>query len=128
MARKKRDEIHERDIGGLKILDKLAPLLERLHDDSCLRDKAGNRTLHYDQYCLLALAGRRRSLPASRRSPAAHRAIDRMKHLSRTTFSLASRYDRRGLTTLSAHQRDRTRMALPKSQTMTSARNGRTHA
>ena len=55
MARKKRDKIQERDIGGLKYFDQLAPLLERLHDDGCVRDKAGNRTLHYDQYCLLVL-------------------------------------------------------------------------
>ena len=41
MARKKREEIQERDITGLKYFDKLAPLLERLHDDGCLRDKAG---------------------------------------------------------------------------------------
>ena len=55
MARKKRDDIKERDIGGLKYFDKLAPLLQRLHDDGCLRDKAGHRTLHYDQYCMLVL-------------------------------------------------------------------------
>jgi hypothetical protein len=55
MARKKRDEIQERDISGLKYFDRLAPLLERLHDDGCQRDKAGNRTLHFDQYCLLVL-------------------------------------------------------------------------
>ena len=45
MARKKRDEIQEHDIGGLKYFDKLEPLLERLHDDGCLRDKAGKPTL-----------------------------------------------------------------------------------
>jgi len=51
----KRDEITEREITGLKYFDKLAPLLERLHDDGCARDRAGNRELHYDQYCLLIL-------------------------------------------------------------------------
>jgi hypothetical protein len=56
MARKRRrKKIEERDIQGLKYFDKLAPLLERLHDDGCARDKAGNRELHYDQYCLLIL-------------------------------------------------------------------------
>lgn len=45
----------ESDITGLKYFDKLAPLLERLHDDACERDKAGNRELHFDQYCLLIL-------------------------------------------------------------------------
>ena len=55
MSRKKRDKIESRDITGLKYFDKLAPLLERLHDEGCERDKAGNRELHYDQYCLLML-------------------------------------------------------------------------
>jgi hypothetical protein len=55
VARKKRDKIRERDITGLKYFDQLAPLLERLHDDACQRDKAGNRRLHFDQYCLLIL-------------------------------------------------------------------------
>ena len=55
MAGKDREEITARDITGLKYFDKLAPLLERLHDDGCARDRAGNRELHYDQYCLLIL-------------------------------------------------------------------------
>lgn len=55
MARKERDKIHEKDITGLKYFDRLAPLLERLRDVSCERDRAGNRELHYDQYCLLVL-------------------------------------------------------------------------
>jgi hypothetical protein len=48
-------KIEQRDITGLKFFDQLAPLLERLHDDGCQRDHAGNRTLHYDQYCMLLL-------------------------------------------------------------------------
>ena len=55
MAGKKRAKIRGQDVTGLKYFDKLAPLLERLHDDACARDKAGNRDLHYDQYCLLIL-------------------------------------------------------------------------
>jgi hypothetical protein len=55
MARQRRDEITERDITGLKYFDQLAPLLARLHDEGCARDRAGNRQLHYDQYCLLIL-------------------------------------------------------------------------
>jgi Transposase DDE domain len=55
VARKERDKIHEKDITGLKYFDRLAPLLERLRDVSCERDRAGNRELHYDQYCLLVL-------------------------------------------------------------------------
>lgn len=45
----------ESDIVGLKYFDQLLPLLARLKDEGCLRDKAGNRELHYDQYCLLVL-------------------------------------------------------------------------
>jgi len=48
-------ELRERDIQGLKYFDKLVPLLHRLHDVGCVRDKAGNRKLHYDQYCMLVL-------------------------------------------------------------------------
>ena len=55
MAGKKKAKLKESDISGLKFFDKLAPLLERLHHDGCARDRAGNRTLHYDQYCMLLL-------------------------------------------------------------------------
>jgi hypothetical protein len=55
VARKQRDKIDEKDITGLKYFDRLAPLLERLRDVGCQRDRAGNRELHYDQYCLLVL-------------------------------------------------------------------------
>jgi Transposase DDE domain len=55
MAGKRSEKLTERQITGLKYFDKLAPLLERLHNDACARDRAGNRRLHYDQYCLLML-------------------------------------------------------------------------
>jgi len=55
MAGKKREMVCERDVTGLKYFDQLGPLFERLHDDGCGRDKAGNRKLHYDQYCMLVL-------------------------------------------------------------------------
>lgn len=55
MAGKRRTEVTQQDVSGLKYFDKLAPLLARLHDDACQRDAAGNRTLHYDQYCMLVL-------------------------------------------------------------------------
>ena len=55
MARKRNAEIRERDVGGMKMLQKLLPLLDRLHDVGCERDKAGNRKLHFDQHCLLVL-------------------------------------------------------------------------
>jgi hypothetical protein len=55
VARPKQPEIRERDVGGLKFLQKLLPLLDRLHEVGCARDTAGNRNLHFDQYCLLHL-------------------------------------------------------------------------
>ena len=50
-----RPKLKEADISGLKYFDQLAPLLKRLHMDGCDRDSAGNRKLHYDQYCMLLL-------------------------------------------------------------------------
>jgi len=55
MAGKRRDDVREEDVTGLKYFDKLAPLLARLHEVGCERDKAGNRKLHFDQYCMLVL-------------------------------------------------------------------------
>ena len=55
MAGKRRDDVREEDVTGLKYFDKLKPLLARLHEVGCQRDKAGNRKLHYDQYCMLVL-------------------------------------------------------------------------
>jgi len=51
----KESKVREKDLAGFKYLDRLLPMLERLHDVGCVRDRAGNRTLHYDQYCLLVL-------------------------------------------------------------------------
>lgn len=51
----KRREIRDRDITGLKYVDRLLPMLGALHDVGCARDKAGNRRLHLDEYCLLVL-------------------------------------------------------------------------
>ncbi len=48
-------KIKNEDVTGLKYFKQLAPLLTRLHDDGCQGDKAGNRTLHFDQYCMLLL-------------------------------------------------------------------------
>ena len=48
MAGRRRRKIREPEITGLKYFKKLLPLLERLHDDGCARDKAGNRRLHFE--------------------------------------------------------------------------------
>jgi len=55
MAGKKREDIRDEDITGLKWFDKLLPLFDRLHEVGCQRDKAGNRQLYFDQYCSLLL-------------------------------------------------------------------------
>jgi hypothetical protein len=55
MARKPAKKIRDSDIVGLKYFDRLMPLLERLHDVGTARDRAGNRTLFFDQYCAYIL-------------------------------------------------------------------------
>src|SRR5271155_4141990 len=55
MAKHPVQRLKPRDIQGLKYLDRLLPLLDQLHEVGCQRDSAGNRCLHYDQYCLLVL-------------------------------------------------------------------------
>ncbi|WP_442481475.1 IS4 family transposase [Aeoliella sp. SH292] len=55
MASPKRKLVEAREVTGLKYFDVLAPLLGRLHEVGCERDRAGNRQLHYDQYCMLVL-------------------------------------------------------------------------
>jgi len=47
--------ITDKDIVGLKYFDQLGQLLQQLHHVGCERDKAGNRSLHMDQYCMLML-------------------------------------------------------------------------
>ena len=55
MAGDSEQVIRERDVQGVKYLDRVLPLLKRLHGVGCERDKAGNRDLHMDQYCALIL-------------------------------------------------------------------------
>ncbi len=47
--------LQDTDLKGWKYFRRLTPLLARLHQAGCERDRAGNRTLHYDQYCTLIL-------------------------------------------------------------------------
>jgi hypothetical protein len=56
-GRPKRRDVTAADVTGLKYFEKLKPLLERLHEVGCERDKAGNRGLHYDEFCLFLLLG-----------------------------------------------------------------------
>src|ERR1700738_4382855 len=55
MARHPTSKIRDSDIVGLKYFDRLMPLLERLHDVGTQRDRAGNRSLFFDQYCSFIL-------------------------------------------------------------------------
>lgn len=55
MARRKKLDIREEDLRGFKHFKLLLPILETLHHEACARDRAGNRRLHFDQYCALIL-------------------------------------------------------------------------
>jgi hypothetical protein len=55
MANKKRQEIQESQLQGLKYFQKLKPLMERLKTLGTARDRAGNRQLFADQYLALLL-------------------------------------------------------------------------
>lgn len=55
MSKSAAEKITEKDITGLNYFHKLDGLLSQLHDIGCERDKAGNRSLHMDQYCMLVL-------------------------------------------------------------------------
>lgn len=56
-GRPERPDVTAADVTGLKYFEKLKPLLKRLHDIGCERDKAGNRDLHFDELCLFLLLG-----------------------------------------------------------------------
>jgi Transposase DDE domain len=56
VAAKRQTPIREKDLKGLKYFKLLGSLLDRLHNNATTRDRAGNRSLFYDQYaCLLLL-------------------------------------------------------------------------
>jgi hypothetical protein len=55
MPRPRKPKIREQDLSGFSHFRLLLPILERLHDDACQRDRAGNRILHFDQYVALIL-------------------------------------------------------------------------
>jgi hypothetical protein len=55
MQANQRAPLSAETLQGWKYIGRLTPLLAGLHDAGCARDKAGNRTLHFDQYCSLIL-------------------------------------------------------------------------
>lgn len=54
-ARVRTGKIKPSDLKDLRKLGHIARLLEPLHEIGAARDKAGNRSLHMDEYCLLVL-------------------------------------------------------------------------
>jgi len=55
MAQTQQHSLSEAQLTGFKYFKKILPLFEHLHEVGCGRDKAQNRTLHFDQYCALNL-------------------------------------------------------------------------
>lgn len=54
-GKKQKPEIDPKDIQGLKYFRVLEPFLEQLHSIGTARDRAHNRQLHMDQYCMLIM-------------------------------------------------------------------------
>ncbi len=52
MAASTSNQVEERDIQGLKHFSKIRKLLKSLHEMGCDRDRANNRNVHMDEYCL----------------------------------------------------------------------------
>ena len=52
MAASTSNQVEERDIQGLKHFSKIRKLLNSLHEMGCDRDRANNRNVHMDEYCL----------------------------------------------------------------------------
>jgi len=55
MVRDDKKKIRERDLSGFKYFKKILRLLGGLHETATARDRAHNRTLHYDQHTALIL-------------------------------------------------------------------------
>jgi hypothetical protein len=54
-GRARKPKIEEHQLTGLKYIQRLLKLLAKLHPVGCQRDRAGNRRLHFDEYCCLIL-------------------------------------------------------------------------
>jgi hypothetical protein len=55
LSRQRKPPLHAWQLQGFKYFSLLCPLVERLHDDGCGPEQAGNRLLFYDQYAALLL-------------------------------------------------------------------------
>jgi hypothetical protein len=89
--------LNAKALQGWKYFRRLTPLLARLHDDGCQRDKAGNRTLHFDEYGALILLALFNPLVRSLRSLSQASDIAKVReqlgvrHASLGTLSEAAR-------------------------------------
>lgn len=97
MAQVKRAEIREEDLQGFRHFKKLRGLLAALHGHATERDKAHNRTPHYDQYlCLILLhlfnpvSSGLRSICRASALPKVQQALG-VSHTSLGSFSEAAR-------------------------------------
>ncbi len=88
----KHDEpIDPKQIGGLKRLRHILPLLASLRDVGCERDTAGNRQLHFDEYVTLVLLCLFNSILGSVRALQQASAMDKVsEQLGVKRFSLGS--------------------------------------
>ena len=90
-ARKNDVPIDPRQIGGLKRLRHILPLLASLHEVGCERDAAGNRQLHFDEYVTLVLLWMFNPILDSVRALRQASAIDKVsEQLGVKRFSLGS--------------------------------------
>jgi len=85
------DKIDPKQIGCIKRLRHLLPLLAELRPVGCQRDAAGNRRLHFDEYVTLVLLYLMNPLIDSVRGLQAAAAVDKVsEHLGVKRFSLGS--------------------------------------
>ena len=84
-------KIDAKQVGGVKRLRHLLPLLAGLHDAGCDRDTAGNRRLHFDEYVTLVLLALTNPLIDSVRALQQAGALDKVaEQLGVGRFSLGS--------------------------------------
>jgi hypothetical protein len=91
VAHKPKHKIDPKQIGGIKRLRHLLPLLADLRPIGCQRDAAGNRQLHFDEYVTLILLYLMNPLIDSVRGLQAAAAVDKVsEQLGVKRFSLGS--------------------------------------
>ncbi len=86
-----RTPVDPRQLGHLKKLRHLLPLLSSLRDSGCARDSAGNRDLHFDEYVTLVLLYLFNPMINSVRTLQRATAVDKLaEQLGVKRFSLGS--------------------------------------